>query len=718
MTSVPPSAGELSDVTSARSPLYLNKLTTLATGVTLGRIYVNGYKVVVASRGGMTDFVVELGMARTPYVIILICEEIDTYGHNAVFAEEISAALRELGLASRIVDYRRKAREVHDALRDESCAFFICFNGFGSELAVPGNLLGSLVSAFSSYQKLLFDLMHDCPSHEAMAHQVLIKDRERQVLLTDYGYVEEAHELGFASVRFVASITFPITLPAAVRTRKHRPIQILLPVQLPRPSLVDVRLLGGDLGSRKRVFREIYDFVTDQCIADLRIDPRTETRRACREAGIAFDARDVDFRFLLTCILDRTKFSRRHDLLVALRGLPVTILTDTHAEKDVPEGFATVPARSFRDLLKLMSESASVICPLPHMTGFHERALGAFTAGAAVLAAPNDLLETHFRHAHDMLTYQSTAELVELIPAMLSDPARLQAIARSGQGVALEQFAPQRLAVAMLSSWQLRRTATEEGDFKRFGMNLVRRRMAGSDAGLHWVDSCFFAKEGINTKLLREIPRDISLPSGWMSAFDLQVLYNLAIACASPFLEVGPWIGRSTSAICAGIRDSAAPDKTFDVLDFGICGVEEWKERFGYVPDFDLPDHKKGRVGETITAPGGTIAVLIENLRLNGLLQFTTSITRGDWITCPHDRKYRFVFIDAVHNQQEADRHLPKLRQMLADDALVVIDDVVAADFADRVCDLLGTTSRVLTHSIDGQNKLMLTRLGAGSPAI
>jgi Glycosyl transferases group 1 len=405
------------------------------------------------------------------YAVFLICDEIDQFGHNAVFAHEIGAALAECGFASHIIDYRREIRRVQDALADADCAFFICFNGFGCELALPWQAPGELVSAFGHYRKLLFDLTHDCPSHESAAHQTGILDVARHVLLTDYGYVQEAQELGIRNVRYAPSITFPKSLPPVLRTEAHRPIQALLPLQLPPPSSADVRLDRG--GSyRQRTFREIYEAVTVFCVADLGADPRVETRRACREAGIGFDVRDPDHRFLLTVIFDHTKFSRRRDLINALRGLPVTIVSNTDVETNLLNGFSTAPARSFRDLLTLMTKAACVICPLPHMTGFHERALGAFTAGASVFAAPNDVLETHFQHGRDMLVYRSAAELAEILPSLLAEPDRLSEIGRSGQNVALDLFAPKRLAETMLSSWRLNYTvamAPQRGDRREVG---------------------------------------------------------------------------------------------------------------------------------------------------------------------------------------------------------------------------------------------------------
>jgi hypothetical protein len=394
------------------------------------------------------------------YAVLLTCGEIDQFGHNEVFAEEIGAALTELGVAARIVDYRRESRRVHDALRDKNCAFLVCFNGFGSELSFANRTPDRLVSAFGYYRKLLFDLMHDCPTHESMAHQMRVLDGTRQLLLTDYGYVQEALELGVPHARFIPSITFPKTLPPALRDGDQRPIPVLLPVKLPPTSEVDARF-GAKSTYLRRIFREIYESVTDACVAYLGADPRVETRRACSEASIYFDVHNADHRLLLTAILDRTKFARRRALVQALRGLPVTLITADHDETDLPEGMSTAPARSFRELLALMAEAAIVLCPLPHMTGFHERALGAFTAGAAVIAAPNDVLETQFRHGQDMLTYRSETELAALLPDLLAEPDRLRAIARCGQAVALDRFAPRRLAETILSICRLNRVTPE-----------------------------------------------------------------------------------------------------------------------------------------------------------------------------------------------------------------------------------------------------------------
>lgn len=222
------------------------------------------------------------------YAVILTNKKIDRFGHNGVFAKEITVAFEKLKIPLRELDYLVHIREVFEALKDRRCLFFLCFNGFGSELMLPVGAPGHLRSSFEVFGKPLFDLMHDCPSGEPMAHQIESRSRARMVLLTDYGYVQDAQELGFPNVRFVPSITFPCTLPQHQKVSRDRSIKVLLPVNM-MPAEVVWDRHGGEHNYRRCIYREIFATITDRCSIDLQLDPRIETRAACREAGVAFE---------------------------------------------------------------------------------------------------------------------------------------------------------------------------------------------------------------------------------------------------------------------------------------------------------------------------------------------------------------------------------------------------------------------------------------------
>ncbi|QYK42518.1 MAG: class I SAM-dependent methyltransferase [Paracoccaceae bacterium] len=200
--------------------------------------------------------------------------------------------------------------------------------------------------------------------------------------------------------------------------------------------------------------------------------------------------------------------------------------------------------------------------------------------------------------------------------------------------------------------------------------------------------------EGVLPKL------PMGYPNGWMSAKDLTVLYNTARNSSGDVLEVGPWLGRSSSAIAAGLqaREAAgAPRAKYDLIDFGITTAAEWQERFN--EKFNIAKDS-GRVVEAVYHPGGTIAVLIQNLKNNGLLKYATNIIRGDFLDCPLSRKYGMIFCDATHDEAEIHRHLPKLASQAAPGCVMVFDDVVTDARADLICDYLDVSQRFLTREV------------------
>ena len=190
----------------------------------------------------------------------------------------------------------------------------------------------------------------------------------------------------------------------------------------------------------------------------------------------------------------------------------------------------------------------------------------------------------------------------------------------------------------------------------------------------------------------------IGFPNGWMSATDLRLLYNVARNVSGPVLEIGPWLGRSTSAIAAGLRDRqdlGADPVCFDTIDFGITSAQEWTEKFG--EKFSLTKDK-GRVAEAVYHPGGTLAVLIRNIKDNGLLPYVTNIIRGDFIQCPIKRSCNMIFCDATHDDDEINRHLPYISELAGPGCTLVFDDVITEQRAELICDFLNTKRYFMTR--------------------
>ncbi|MFM0595941.1 glycosyltransferase [Paraburkholderia dilworthii] len=394
----------------------------------------------------------DLSIGTGGYAVVLTCVDKDRHRHNTTFADELSPGLISRGVDVRCLDYIRDIRQVSNALQDPACLFFVCFNGFGSELMVnlaPGHLL----STFDHHSKPLFDLMHDCPVHETMAHQIDSTGSYRQLLITDHSYAHLARVLGVRSVHTVPSITFPKTVGDSNAPLETRSINILLPVGLSNAAWTTERF-GIASNYRSRVFREIFAAVTERASDDLQLDPLIETLLAFQEVPMPADLRDPDVRFLITSILDYVKFERRDRLIRHIQHLPVTVIADRNVRdvyKDTQLKF--VEQQSFPDLIATMSNAKTVICPLPHHTGFHEHALSAFSAGAAVIAAPNEVLESNFTEEREILGYQSHQHLAALLEDCLAGKVDLQSIASRGREKAMSRFAPGRIAEIILSRY-------------------------------------------------------------------------------------------------------------------------------------------------------------------------------------------------------------------------------------------------------------------------
>jgi len=377
---------------------------------------------------------------------ILIRADIDRFRHNTLFADELVSAFADYDLQVEVLDYLQQSKKVLDRFQDPACKFFLTFNGFGTELRRITDHPGRLDSAFQAFGKPVFDLMHDCPAHETMSHQVSSTFAMRRLLSTDWQYASIANDMGVRDVSFSSSITFPRWLSQSGVGEK-RDIGVLLAIGTsdPEPSRARITLDSP----KGRLFRSVFDEVVAISVADWRKEPLVELKLALQALEWSFDPRQAEHRFLLSAILDYVKFARRRDMLGALVGLPVTLVPDQKG--DYPDSFSIEQARTAAELLDLMRRSRVVICPTTHPTGHHERPLSAFTASAAVLSTPNRMLAASFRDGESIMFATAPEALRAVTEKLMNDDGLSEAIGRRGHDRAMQLYHPRHLVETILN---------------------------------------------------------------------------------------------------------------------------------------------------------------------------------------------------------------------------------------------------------------------------
>ena len=395
------------------------------------------------------------GFSPDHYGTILLSAELDKHGQNQMLADELVTAFAAQAVKVKQIDYLKNVRQLSDGYLDPRCSFFVCFNGHGSELSVVTQK-PHLTSAFEYYEKPLFDLMRAPPIHERMAHQAQSASACRNLLLTDYNQAFMARLLGLKNARFTPGITLR-TASSQIPQKpfSNRSIDVLLPLGSTNSEAVRQRYAYA-LNHKDRVYREIFESVVTRAATDLRIDPVTETILALQEIQSAVNFASHDVTRLISSTMDFVKRERRRDLLQAVKHLPVTIVTNEDLAHDFPRSaFAVLPSRSGRELLQSMADAKSVVCSLAPQTGLHAGALSAFSTGAYVVSAPDEMLETNFAQEREMLIYRDAQELANALVQILSGDSNIETFAANGHRKAMERFNPAYLVSSILTTLSL-----------------------------------------------------------------------------------------------------------------------------------------------------------------------------------------------------------------------------------------------------------------------
>ncbi len=216
-------------------------------------------------------------------------------------------------------------------------------------------------------------------------------------------------------------------------------------------------------------------------------------------------------------------------------------------------------------------------------------------------------------------------------------------------------------------------------------------------------------KRFIEISSLQPVPFSLPpLPTGWLTGLDVAVLYNLCKIAGDNchVLEIGSWIGRSSCVIAYGIRDFGLSGVSYDIIDYGITGAEEWMRRFNKVlySETGVKD-----LAPVVLFPGGTGALLKQNLVDRDLAKYVNLIILGDVVGYKPKFAYDVIFCDATHGPDEIRKNIPIVRQLVDEtNFLVVCDDIITDSDALLAMDLLGADTYYLTSSIAEYTKVAI----------
>lgn len=153
-----------------------------------------------------------------------------------------------------------------------------------------------------------------------------------------------------------------------------------------------------------------------------------------------------------------------------------------------------------------------------------------------------------------------------------------------------------------------------------------------------------------------------SIP-GWFSPAEARLLFLLAYSSPGRILEIGHFLGRSTSAICEGIR-LAGTEREFVSYDMGFRSSDEFVAYYSTLyrtTTFPVPP-----VYEDLVYSKGLTTSEIARRHLDrfGLAQYVTLIA-GDFLGS--SSKYDLIFADVMHDTTEIARNLEPVIERSAD---------------------------------------------------
>jgi hypothetical protein len=161
---------------------------------------------------------------------------------------------------------------------------------------------------------------------------------------------------------------------------------------------------------------------------------------------------------------------------------------------------------------------------------------------------------------------------------------------------------------------------------------------------------------------------------GWFSVMEAEALYMLAATTrADRILEVGHFLGRSTSAICEGLRDSGRTAE-FNSFDLGFASPDEFVAHYKKIHT-QSPTKVPAEYDRLVFAQKKTTTEIAKAHLSRFGLDGYVNLVSGDF-TLLSRGQYQFIFCDAMHDIGEITLNLPHVIAASADDCVWAFHDM------------------------------------------
>ena len=167
--------------------------------------------------------------------------------------------------------------------------------------------------------------------------------------------------------------------------------------------------------------------------------------------------------------------------------------------------------------------------------------------------------------------------------------------------------------------------------------------------------------------------------TGWFLPEEGRLLYLLTLMNRGPILEIGHFLGRSTSVICEAIRDSGHIVQ-FNSYDFGFATADDFLDFYRRLyGDPEWKDYSPEEMDSMVFSKKASTTELAKaNLDRFGLTEYVKLIS-GDF-TKLDDMKYDFIFCDAMHDPEEIKHNLPFVERNSQDRCIWAFHDMKQAN--------------------------------------